>query len=375
MVYFDNASTTYPKPLETLDSIKKAVLVYGGNPSRSAHSLALKTSEKVYNVRLNIANFFGADVEDVIFTLNCTHSLNMAIKGTLTHGNVIISCYEHNAVTRPIYSLKESGITCTVADIHNKNDDEIVEEFSKHIKFDTKAIICTHVSNVIGKILPIRRIGKICKDRKIMFIVDASQSSGVLDINIKRDNIDILCTSGHKGLYGCTGTGLMILSKNVNIKTIIEGGTGSLSSDIRQPNFKPDKFESGTLNTVGIMSLDSGIKFIKQKGMDKIYNYEFKLSKLLYDSLKSMNNVVLYSDTFEKDDFVPIVAFNVDNYDSFKAVEYFNNNGFALRGGIHCSLLCHDTLQTTKTGLVRFSPSTFNTFQEVENFISCIRKM
>lgn len=379
MIYFDNAATTYPKPISTIDALKKAVLIYGGNPGRGGHELSLRTSEKIYNIRKKIAEFFNADLENIVFTNNCTMSLNMAIKGVMENGgNVVISSFEHNSVIRPIYALKDKGITCSVAEVYQKSEDEIVEEFKNLIKEDTKLVVCTHASNVVGNIMPIKGIGKICRERNIAYIVDASQTAGIIDLDVKENHIDILCTAGHKGLYGITGTGLMIINeqgKKINIATIVEGGTGSISNDIVQPNFTPDRFESGTINTVGICSLESGIDFIKLKGIKDIYIKEYVMCKKVYNELVASGGYEVYSSEYEEGKTAPIVAFNVEGMHSEAVAEYLSNRGYCLRGGLQCSMLAHTSLKTISRGVVRFSPSSFNNLQEIELFIKDLQNI
>ena len=374
MVYFDNAATTYPKPVSVISAMSKAMVNYGANPGRSGHKLSMETAEAVFRSREKCAEFFGAETENTVFMLNCTYALNMAIKGILTkNSHIITSDLEHNAVIRPVHAAsKENGITYSVAHV-SENDDETVRNFEKLINPHTKAVVCTCASNVTGQILPYRKIGEMCVSHGLCFILDAAQGSGVLPINLSDDNINIICSAGHKGLYGPMGTGLMITDGKYRLKTIIEGGTGSASKEIEQPEFLPDRFESGTINTSGAISLGAGIDFVTDKGVDTIYNHEWKLCKLFFDEIRKNPQVVLYSEEYGRNR-VPIVPFNIEGMSSEEAAGILSREGFFLRGGFHCAFLAHNQLGTSEIGAVRFAPSVFNTRAEVIQFIRTVNR-
>ncbi|MEG1996349.1 MAG: aminotransferase class V-fold PLP-dependent enzyme [Oscillospiraceae bacterium] len=373
MVYFDNAATTYPKPVGVLNSAIFAIRDYGGNPGRSSHAFAAKISEKIFDTRVLVANLFNAQPENVVFTSNCTHSLNIAIKGLLNENDhVIISCLEHNSVIRPIYKLLlEKNVTYSVAE-YNQDDNITVNNFLKLIKKNTKMIVCTHASNVSGAILPIEKIGKLCKNNGILFCVDAAQSAGVLPIDINECKIDALCMPGHKGLYGVTGTGVLVLNKEILPSSIMQGGTGSASFDFEQPDFLPDRLESGTANTVGICSLASGIAFINEKGMKNIYAHESKLCEYVKKTLSKNENIIVYGNKESSCKSAPIVSFNVKGTHSNVTAEWLNKKGFALRPGLHCSPLAHEYYKTSEIGMVRFSPSAFSSQVNVE---ACVKNV
>ncbi|MDK2802499.1 MAG: aminotransferase class V-fold PLP-dependent enzyme [Oscillospiraceae bacterium] len=376
MFYFDNASTSYPKPPNMKENLCYSIDNFGGNPGRSGHDISMKTGEKIYQVRQMISEFFGSEIENVVFTNNCTDSLNIGIKGIILKGDHIITTnIEHNSVLRPLFKLEQDGIIdLSIIDVVDKTDEEIIIDIKSNIKFNTKSIIINHGSNVIGKIMPISDIGILCKNNNVIFIVDAAQTAGVIDIDIVKNNINILCMAGHKGLYGCPGIGIMIIN-NINaenIKTLKEGGTGSVSYDFTHPFFMPDRFESGTLNTIGIISLECGLNFIKSKGINNIYNFEYSLCRYLYDELSNMDKIELSVNNYYKDKYVPIVSFNVKGKSSIEVADNLNDKGFSLRGGFHCAPLIHKYLKTDKIGLVRFSPSTFNNMEEIKCFLSTI---
>ncbi len=376
MVYFDNAATTFPKPQSVQFAVSDAVRSYGGNPGRSGHRISMRVSEKVFEVRKKLADFFGTDAEKIIFTLNCTHALNMAIKGVMKNkGHIITSCLEHNSVLRPLYAMKKEGkISYSVASVY-EDDEETLKSFADLICSDTKAIVCTYASNVSGKVLPIEKLAKLCKENGLIFIVDAAQAAGVFPINIKKMGIDILCAAGHKGLYGTTGTGVMAFGCDDIFETILEGGTGSNSLELSQPDFLPERFESGTLNTVGIISLGAGLDFIHSKGINSIYRYEMALCAHVYNEMKNMENINLISNNFALMKNAPIVSFNINGEDSSRVSEYLSEKGYMLRGGFHCAAVAHKYFKTEKQGAVRFSPGHFNKSGQINSFLYEIKKI
>lgn len=378
MIYFDNAATTFPKPDSVIAAVQKGMVVYGGNPGRSGHTLSLKTSKKIFDIRERIAGFFSAQVENVIFTSNCTQALNMAIKGLLGDGkgHVLTSNMEHNSVLRPMSALQSKGkIEWEMVPVLGCHPDQMVKEFEKKIRPDTRAIVTTHASNVTGTVVPIRAIGKLCRERGIHFIVDAAQSAGVLPISLKDDGIDVLCTAGHKGLYGPTGTGLMIFAPDLPMETIMEGGTGSNSADLAQPAFSPDRFEAGTVNTVGICGLGAGVSFVSSVGIQSVYEHEIRLCQMLFHALSEMPHIILYDGTFLPNEKVPVISFNVRGKSPMETTQWLSDHGFALRGGLHCAPDTHQALGTFEDGTVRFSPSVFNREPQVEKLIFYLKHL
>jgi cysteine desulfurase family protein len=370
MVNFDNAATTYPKPSEVKYAVRYAVEKCGGNAGRGGHKLAMFTSEKVFAARETAADFFGAEPENVIFTFNCTHALNMAIKGIMKNGgHIITSSLEHNSVIRPIEAMKREGkISYSIAKVYY-DDERTIKSFSRLITPETKAVVCTLASNVTGQILPYRRIAELCRANDICFIADGAQICGIVPVNLS-DGINVLCTAGHKGLYGVTGTGLLVTDGKYHIDHIIEGGTGSASIDLEQPNFLPDSLESGTLNAIGILSLKSGIEFVKKNNINKIYEYEEKLCKRFIDGVSDIEGCIIYRN--KTSSYVPIVSFNIDGISPEEIAGYLNEKGFCLRAGLHCAGLAHKNLGTLK-GTVRFAPSVFNNEREVNQLIYHIK--
>lgn len=370
IINFDNAATTYPKPKSVRQAVIEAVEKYGGNAGRGGHQLAMRTSEAVYSARETIADFFGAEPENVVFALNCTMALNMAIKGVMNEGgHLIISNMEHNSVSRPSASLAlENKIKLSIAEV---NGSQTVENFRKLIQPDTKAIVCTCASNVTGELLPIEEIAELCRERNICFIADASQVCGVIDVKLS-DGINILCTAGHKGLYGVTGTGLLITDGKYKIHPIIEGGTGSTSRELEQPDFLPDSLESGTLNVIGAMSLKAGVEFVRRIGVGKIFAHENRLCEIFIRELKKDKRITVYRRADSR--YAPIVAFNIEDVPSEKAAQKLAESGFCLRAGYHCAALAHNALNT-ENGTIRFSPSVFNSKSEVLRLALNIKMM
>ena len=373
MVYLDNAATTYPKPPSVISKSSYAMINYGANPGRAGHKLSMETAEAVYRARQQCADFFGAKTENVCFMLNCTSALNTAIKGILTpNSHIITSDLEHNAVLRPLNAvLKRDGISFSVAKV-SSDDEETVQNFKGLIRHNTKAIVCTAASNVTGQILPYKRLAKLCNERGLCFILDAAQGAGVLPISLS-DGINIICAAGHKGLYGPMGTGLMITDNKVRLQTLIEGGTGSASSDPEQPEFLPDRFESGTINTSGAIALGSGVAFVKEKGISTVCEHEWQLCRHAHTHLRQNKKVILYGE-FDRHN-APLFSFNIKEMTSEQAAAKLSDLGFYLRGGLHCAYLAHRKLGTLNTGTVRFAPSVFTTKGEVNAFLRAVKRI
>lgn len=372
IINFDNAATTYPKPPEVRAAVLRAVEQYGGNAGRGGHELAMRTSKAVFEAREAAAAFFDAEPENVVFTLNCTHALNMAVQGIMKNGgHLIISHLEHNSSARPAAELAlERKISLSIAEIYD-DDDKTIESFRSLICPDTKAIVCTAASNVTGQILPYKRIAELCREHNICFIADGAQACGILDIKLS-DGINILCTAGHKGLYGVTGTGLLISDGMYEISPIIQGGTGSASSSLKQPSFLPDSLESGTLNVVGAASLKAGIQFVSRIGTDRIFRHEDRICRSFINELRSDDRIIIYRNP--QCSYVPIVSFNIKGWLPEATAEYLSRQGFCLRAGYHCAALAHIQLGT-ENGTVRFAPSVFSLETDAIRLANSIKNM
>lgn len=376
MIYLDNSATTYPKPQSVVASACNAGRRYSFNSGRGGYAQSIKAAEMILSSRQSVAQLVNAQPQNVVFTQNCTLALNMAVKGSVKEGShIIISSLEHNAVYRPVYALsKRRGISFTVVP-YDYDEDKLLSAFESSIRQNTSLIVCTGASNVFGCAMPISKIGELAGKHNICFVVDGAQSIGVFDVDIVRDNIDILCGAGHKGLYGPLATGFMALNENILPETIIEGGTGSLSMEPEQPNFLPDRFEAGTLNNSGIIGLGAGVDFVMQRGIDNIYSHEMGLIKYVYSVLSSDSNAVLYTPSPDEFATAPILSFNYKDYSSEETAALLGKCGIAVRGGFHCAPLAHRSFGTDERGTVRVSPSVFTTHRDCENFINYLKKL
>ncbi len=378
MIYFDNGATTFPKPFSVRKAVNDAMSNYGANPGRSGHIMSVKSSEIMFSCRENAAKLFGsANPENVIFTLNCTSALNTVIKGILKSGDhAVISSLEHNAVVRPLEALKKNKIEYSVAKCVPYDEEQTIENFRNEFKANTKLVICTHASNVFGVKLPIERIAALCRINGILFCVDAAQSAGIADINLSDSCIDFLCTAGHKGLYGPMGTGLLIINSETTPDSLIQGGTGSDSANLNQPEILPDKYESGTPNLPGIAGLNAGIKFVLNRKPNKIYNSELSLAKTLYEKLKRTENVILYTHIPDINNSVPVISFNIKDTESETVAKILNDNyNIAVRAGLHCAPLAHKSFGTQNTGTVRAVVSAFTDKNDVIYFANAVRSI
>lgn len=372
MINFDNSATTFPKPRSVKAASAAALEKYGGNPGRGGHAISLASANAVFRARENIADFFGASPENVVFTLNCTHALNLAIKGVLKPGDhVIISSFEHNSSARPVHALSRSGVKYSIAEVFPESA-LTVESFRSLIRPDTKAIICTIGSNVTGQIMPFLELGMLAEKHGLCFIADGAQACGVIPVKLS-DGINILCTAGHKALYGPTGTGLLISDGKFPITPIMEGGTGSASIELEQPDFLPDSLESGTVNTAGIIALNAGVDFVRKLTLKKIFTHETALCRQFISGISDLDSVIIYRE--RNANYLPIVLFNIKGMPSDETASALNDMGFALRGGLHCSGLAHKSLGTLPNGGVRFAPSVMNSSAEVAKLVSAVRKL
>lgn len=378
MIYFDNGATTFPKPQAVIRAADNAMRNFGANPGRSGHKMSVRASEIVYECRKNAAKLFGLDnPENIIFTNNCTCALNIVIKGTLKCGDhAIISCMEHNAVARPMEFMRSQGVDYTVVDYVFGDNEATLDNFRKAIRSNTKLIVCTHASNVFGVRFPIERLAAMCKIYNILFCVDAAQTAGVLPISMNECDIDYLCTAGHKGLYGPMGTGILAINSDIHPRELTQGGTGSESANLRQPETLPDKYESGTPNLSGIAGLNEGICFVLNRGEERIFSYEMRLAQKLYDGLARNDAVILYTSRPEQETHVPVISFNIKGHDSEEIAAMLSNRfNIAVRAGLHCAPLAHRFYGTEENGTVRAVMSAFINDNSVNYFINSINKI
>ena len=375
MIYFDNAATTMRKPESVVQAVTKALCALG-NPGRGVHDAALDASRVIFDTRTKLADLFhGESPKQIVFTANSTESLNIAIKGTLNPGDhVITTALEHNSVLRPLYEMEEKGVSLTVlpADIKGCI---CYEDFTRSIRENTKAIVCTHGSNLTGNLLDIRRIGAIAKAHNLLFIVDASQTAGVFPIDVQEMNIDILCFTGHKSLLGPQGTGGMYVREGVTVRPLLSGGSGVQTYRKQHPVQMPTALEAGTLNAHGLAGLNAAVGYLQETGIDRIREAELDLMWEFYRQVRAIPGITVYGD-FSTEERCPIVALNIRDYDSSEVSDaLFTQYGIATRPGAHCAPLMHQALGTVQQGAVRFSFSHYNTKEEVFIAVSALREL
>ncbi len=375
MIYLDNSATTYPKPSVVTQAVCDAMKYYSANPGRSGHAMSLLAAQKVFECRQAVCSLFNIDDESkIIFTSGCTQSLNTVIKGVLKSGDhCVISCLEHNSVIRPLEKLKKNNISYSIATVYPYDDNKTVDSFRQCFNEKTKLVVCTHASNVFGFRLPVERICALAHSYGILFCLDAAQSAGVFDIDVKAQNFDYVCCAGHKGLYGPMGIGLLIINCEQLPDSLIEGGTGSESSNYNQPDFTPDRFESGTLNISGICGLKKGIELVMNKTPAVIANYEMKHIFRLFNMLNKNNKIRLYTKFPTTDYNAPVLSFSIDGVSSELVAQYLNDKyRIAVRAGLHCAPLAHKFMNTIDNGTVRVSPSIFTTDKDINTLIYAV---
>ena len=376
MIYLDNAATTQRKPPQVLEAMA-AALQSMGNSSRGTHGGALKSARSVLSARENISRLFhGPGPEQVVFASNATDALNIAINGLFHKGDhVITTALEHNSVLRPLYRLEEEGIirlSIVPADRQGCVD---YADFSRLIRENTRAIVCTHASNLTGNALNLYKIGEIAHKNGLLLMVDASQSAGVLPIDMEAMHISVLCFTGHKGLMGPQGTGGLCVAKNVDIRPLKVGGSGVQSYSRTHPTEMPTRLEAGTLNGHGIAGLGAGVEFLLETGVETIHAREIDLAKRFYEGVKDIPGVKLYGD-FSHWNRTAVVTLNLGDYDSGEVSDaLWEDYEIATRPGAHCAPLMHMALGTVEQGAVRFSFSWFNTEEEVDTAINAVKEL
>ncbi|NLL38801.1 MAG: aminotransferase class V-fold PLP-dependent enzyme [Clostridiales bacterium] len=372
MIYLDNAATTLQKPAAVGNAVRRAI--YGlASPGRGGHSFAKKGAETAFKTREAIGELFNVkEPDNIVFCMNATHALNIAIKALVKAGDrVVISGYEHNSVYRPLVAM---GAEIAVAASPLFRPYQCIEAFNDAMTWDTSLVVVNQISNVFGYILPVDEIAELCKARGIPFIVDASQSAGHIDIDMVRLGAAFVAMSGHKGLYGPQGTGILIAGEldHLSIKTLMEGGSGSNSRGKTMPDFLPDRLEAGTHNMPGIAGLLEGVRFIKEKGQRKIFEHETRLVTYAGRLLAEIPGVSVYiSDRPGCQSGV--LSFLIDDMLCEVAAEELSKRGIAVRAGLHCAPLAHETAGTIETGTIRASFSAFNTRDEVRAFAAAVR--
>lgn len=375
MIYMDNAATTMQKPQEVIEAVAGAMCSMG-NAGRGVNTASLGAARTVYDTREKLAAFFNAEnPKQIVFTLNSTESLNIALKGVLNPGDhVITTMLEHNSVLRPLYELEGQGVELTIIKSNPQGTVEY-EDFEQAVKENTKAIVCTHGSNLTGNVVDIERVGRIAKEHGILFVVDASQTAGVFPIDVQKMQVDILCFTGHKGLLGPQGTGGMYVREGVTVRPLKSGGSGVQTYSKTHPVEMPTALEAGTLNGHGIAGLDAAVGYLEKTGIDEIRNREQELMWRFYEGVKDVPGVKIYGD-FSTKERCAIVTLNIGDYDSAEVSdELLMNYDISTRSGGHCAPLMHEALGTVEQGAVRFSFSHYNTDEEIETAIRAVREL
>ncbi len=376
MIYLDNAATTQKKPPQVLSAVMDA-LESMGNSSRGTHGGALRSLRSVFSARAAISRLFNAPgPEQVIFTANATESLNIAIGGLFCQGDhVITTALEHNSVLRPLYRLADAGIISLSIVPADKRGCVDYVEFTRLIQPNTRAIVCTHASNLTGNALDLHTIGSIARAHHLLLVVDASQSAGVLPIDMVSMGISVLCFTGHKGLMGPQGTGGMCVAQGVDIRPLKVGGSGVQSYSHTHPTEMPTRLEAGTLNGHGIAGLGAGVEFLLETGVDTIHAKEIALSRRFYEGVRDIPGVTVYGD-FSHWNRTAVVTLNIGDYDSGEVSDaLWEDYEIATRSGAHCAPLMHMALGTVEQGAVRFSFSWFNTEEEVDIAINAVKEL
>ncbi len=369
MIYFDSAATTMQKPREVSRAVSEAIdhmASIGRGDSKASQSAA----DLLFNCRQAAADLFGVpSPEQVVFTFNATHGLNIAIKSLVKSGHsVLISGYEHNAVSRPLASIP--GVQVRILNTPLFQPEVFLEQMRNELEQGVDVVICNHVSNVFGYILPVEEVASLCYDRGIPFLLDASQSAGTLPIHLERMHAAFVAMPGHKGLYGPQGTGLLLCGEVG--EPLLYGGTGSLSFQRDMPDFLPDRLEAGTHNVAGIAGLLQGMAFVRKKGQANILRHEQSLKQMAAKGLRELPGVEVFSSPDPKVQS-GVLSFRIRGHDCEEVGAYLSRHQVAIRSGFHCAPLAHQSAGTAETGTVRLSFSAFNTQQQVTRFLQILR--
>jgi len=377
-IYMDNGATSFPKAPGVAEKVYEYLMHIGTNINRGAYADAFESENVVFETREQLCSLFGfEEPENVVFTKNVTESLNVLLKGLFKSGDhVIVSSMEHNAVMRPLNRLESKGVTYsrTLCDSEGSLD---LENFKNLIKPNTKGIVMTHASNVCGTILNLEEVGKICKERKLLFIVDTAQTAGAIKVDFKTLNADAIAFTGHKSLLGPQGIGGFMVKEQLasKIETLIEGGTGSLSDTEYQPEYMPDKFEAGTLNVPGIFGLNAALKYLEETGIEAIFQKEMQLTELFLEKLLNMEHIDVIGKK-SAEGRTSVVSLDFKNADNGEiAHRLANEYGIMTRSGMHCAPSAHRTLGTFPRGTVRFGLGHFLEENDILYAADCIYKI
>lgn len=379
MIYFDNAATSWPKPDTVVQAMAEFMNQIGANPGRSGHRKSVEAGRIVNDARENIAELFKIkDPMRVVFGLNATEALNLGIKGILKKGDhVITGSMEHNSVMRPLRDLENKGVELTIVQCSVEGFLK-PEDVAEAVKGNTRLIVLNHASNVVGSIIPTREIGKIARESHVPFMLDAAQSAGCIPIDMEIDSIDLLVFTGHKSLMGPQGTGGIIIGEGVDIETLTPlkfGGTGSRSEFEFQPDFLPDRYESGTMNTVGLAGLAAGVRFVLNESVEKIQEKEMRLTKRVIENALGIQGLKLFGG-HDATKQTPTLSFTLEGISPSEAGLILDEEfEIMCRVGLHCAPSAHKTIGTFPDGTIRFAMGYFNTEAEVDFALGVINKM
>lgn len=376
-IYLDHAATSWPKPESVKEAMLHAMDTAGANPGRGSHRMAVQSSRVLFNTRRMLAKLFNIhNPNDIVYTFNTTLALNLAIKGVLTSGDhVITTMMEHNSVRRPLEYLKQEGKVEVDYLTLNTEGHISLSELEQSIRPNTKLIVVSHSSNLLGSILPLEQIGAIAKKHRVYFLVDAAQSAGILDIDVEKMNIDMLAFPGHKGLLGPQGTGGLYIGPFIELTPHVHGGTGSQSEMIEQPAVRPDRYESGTLNSAGIAGLGAGVKYVLEKTTEGIYKHEWKLTQQLLGGLGEISGIRTLGPK-PGEPRTGLVAFISKQIDAAEmAFKLDREFGIAVRAGYHCTPLAHKSAGTTEQGAVRASFGVNSKETDVAALLAAVREL
>jgi cysteine desulfurase family protein len=377
-IYMDNAATSWPKPEETLTAMADYARSVGANPGRSGHRMSVDAGRVIFDTREAVAELFGVtNPLQIIFTKNATEALNIAIFGLLKPGDhVITSGMEHNSVMRPLRAMEKRGVELSVVPC-SPSGEMNPDDVDRAIKKTTRAIYLTHASNVTGTIMPISKVGKIARKKEVLFCIDAAQTAGVIPISVEEMSIDLLAFTGHKSLFGPQGTGGLYIRNGLEgeISPLTMGGTGSRSESQEHPDFLPDKFESGTPNSIGIAGLGAGIQFIRRTGIESIRKKEQELTAMLIDGIASITGTTLHG-CLDPERQTAVLSFNIEGMSPAEVAlaldEEFN---IMSRPGLQCAPAAHHTMETFSEGTVRLSPGYFLEKEDIEKCIGAVETL
>lgn len=378
LIFLDNGATSFPKPDEVYAFMDNFYRNFGVNPGRSGYDLCMENEELVETTREMLTEFFnGKDPNRLCFSYNSTDALNLVINGILKEGDhAITTTIEHNSVLRPLYHLyKYNGVEVDYIPFDGKGFVD-PDEFPKKFKKNTKLVIINHASNVIGTIQPIKEIGKHCRKNGIPFAIDASQSAGKIAVDIEEMNVDVVVFTGHKSFLGPTGIGGLYVREGIEIRHTRAGGTGVRSAVRTHLDEYPYRLEYGTLNILGVAGLQAGLKWIKKKRLNNIHEQEMKLTAMLRDGLKDIEEVTLYCQDDLKD-HISIFLFNIDGLEALNTATILDvDYNIACRSGLHCAPLVHEQLGTDKIrGAVRFGIGPFNTEAQIKTAVKAVKEI